>query len=153
MGVTRELYNHIKESVSNETKKYGTLLQYLSIAVINNNQDEIDMSNTPVSIKLKLSDDMKDYDSFKLVYFDINDQGEVIFGDPVTLTVKEIDGVKYLVGDLPHLSAYALVGDKATSDNAANPGTYDGILYWVFALVISLGIIIIVKYTTKKNRI
>lgn len=153
MGVTRELYNHIKESVANETKKYGTLLQYLRIAVINNNQDEIDMSNTPVSIKLKLSDDMKDYDSFKLVYFDINDQGEVIFGDPVTLTVKEIDGVKYLVGDLPHLSAYALVGDKATSDNAANPGTYDGILYWVYALVISLGIITIVKYTTKKNRI
>jgi len=153
MQVSRELYDNVKESVANEVKKNGTLLQYLNISVVNNNFDEIDMSHTPVSIKLKMTDDMKEYNSFKLICFDVNEQGIVTYGDPISLTVKEIDGVKYLVGDLPHLSTYVLVGDTVTTGSIINPKTYDSILTWVFAFVISLGCIATITITTRKRKI
>lgn len=151
MGITREIYNNIKTTVLDETKKDGTLIKYLNIMVMNENSDEIDMSETPVTIKLLMTDDMEKYNSFKLVNFDINEQFEVIMKDVITLEVEEIDGVKYLVGNLPHLSAYALVGDTSAT---SIPKTYDGIMTWVITLVLSMfGFValVIVNKISKRN--
>ena len=168
MGITPEIYDDIKNTVLDGTKKYGKLLQYLNIMVLDENNDEVDMSKTPVNIKLVMTDDMKKYNTFKLVNFDVNDQFEVIIKDAITLEAKEIDGVYYLVGNLPHLSAYALVGDiveqnttTTNSDtdktenkvNISTPKTYDGIVNWLITMIISVIGIATLLVINKKSKL
>ncbi len=81
----------------------GTLLKIYE-AYLTNNGDDVHEADGGFKIKLKMTDDMKGYDSYKLVY--IADDGT---------TEKAIELTKngeYLEGKLPHLSMYALVGNK-----------------------------------------
>ena len=67
----------------------------------------------PFYIKIKMTDEMKKYDIFKIVYIDAEDNFAT--ESPITLTQEG----GYLVGTLEHLSTYALVGDNAPGENDA----------------------------------
>ena len=60
-----------------------------------------------------MTDEMKKYDIFKIVYIDAEDNFAT--ESPITLTQEG----GYLVGTLEHLSTYALVGDNAPGENDA----------------------------------
>ena len=92
----------------------GTLLKLYEIYLTNNGV-EVHEVDGGFKLKLKITDDMKGYDSYKLVY--IADDGT---------TEKAIELTKngeYLEGTLPHLSMYALVGSKKENTTADNNTT------------------------------
>ena len=96
-----------------------------------------------------MSDEMKKYNTFKFICID---NENITDKDVVTLKVEN----GYLVGNLLHLSNYALVaqnveeteGTTPTGAKTNNPGTGDNIMMYVTLFAISVvGIII-----TRKNR-
>ena len=150
----------------------GTLLKLYEMYLYNNG-DEIREAQGGFKLKLKMTDDMNGYDTYKLIY--IADDGT---------TEKAIELVKngeYLEGTLPHLSLYALVGSKSettkietntetedtttitekntttkdtTTDTKTsnNPGTGDNIVIWISLMAVSIiGIAGIIKFS-KKNK-
>ena len=69
--------------------------------------------------------------------------------------IKEVHDVKieggFLVVELDHLSAYALVGSNVEANNTLNPTTGDKIILYAIMLGISIiGLISIGVYTKKK---
>ena len=96
-------------------------------------------------IRIKITDDIKGYDNYSLVYVDDNYDTE----DPITLTVNG----DYLEGVLPHLSAYALMGDNnPVQDEIANPNTGDNIMLYIFLLGLSsIGLLGMGIYLKRRN--
>ena len=78
------------------------------------NSDEIHEVEGGFTIKLKMTDDMKGYDTYKLIY--IADDGTT------EKAIELTNNGGYLEGKLPHLSFYALVGNK-TEDNTIDNNT------------------------------
>ena len=107
MGIPQELYDSMMEGIVNATKQHGTLLSFYEILV--ENDDGFLIHEGPFYIKIKMTDEMKKYDIFKIVYIDVEDN--LATESPITLTQEG----GYLVGTLEHLSTYALVGDNAPS--------------------------------------
>ena len=107
MGMPQELYDSMMEGIANATKQHGTLLSFYEIQV--ENDDGFLIHEGPFYIKIKMTDEMKKYDIFKIVYTDTEDNFAT--ESPITLTLEG----GYLVGTLEHLSTYALVGDNAPS--------------------------------------
>ena len=151
----RESYEAIKASVIEATSKYGTLISFLDISILDENNNPIEM-NRPVNVKLVMSSEMMKYNTFKLVYVDVNDQGEAVLGEVAKLDVVEENGVKYLVGTVPHLSAYALMGsnEETTTNTTVEkaPKTYDGIMTWIITLGISVVCLAIILIVYKKKQ-
>ncbi len=86
---------------------------------------------------------MKKYNTFKMIYFDEDFKA----GDVVELKVEG----DYLVGKLPHLSSYTLVGSVTTPDV---PKTGDNINIWILVLIISVvGIALSTRYVTKTSKV
>ena len=142
--ITEEYYNQIMDLLNSLASKTGELLKLYEIEVYEDNNVTNDITNLhegPFQIKIKITDDMKKYDTFKLVYL----KNDFTLGEVVEL-VKEGD---YLVGTLPHLSTYMLTG----SNKEINPSTYDNIMFYTTLLTIStIGLIGIKLYTRKKDR-
>jgi len=111
MGIPQELYDSMMEGIVNATKQHGTLLSFYEILV--ENDDGFLIHEGPFSIKIKMTDEMKKYDIFKIIYMDVEDNFAT--ESPITLTQEG----GYLVGTLEHLSTYALVGDIAPGENDA----------------------------------
>jgi len=128
-GVPFELYNTILNSVTESTKDYGTLLAFYNIELIDTDrvspEDDGLVHDGPFEIRIKLTDDMKKYNTFKMVYLDDDMNADEV----ITLSV---DG-DYLVGTIPHLSVYVLNGSVTT-----NPKTIDNIYTFVIMLIISI---------------
>lgn len=108
----------------------GTLLKIYEIYLTSNGV-EVHEVDGGFKIKLKITDDIKGYDSYKLVY--IAEDGSI--EDAITL--KSNKG--YLEGTLPHLSMYALVGNKNQATNITptptnnitnNPKTGDNVMLY-----------------------
>ena len=59
-----------------------------------------------------MTSQMKEFNSFKLVYLD--DENDFKVGEVVTLSIEGNE----IVGDLGHLSAYALVAEKVEDTEA-----------------------------------
>lgn len=89
-------------------------------------EDDRDIHEGPFTIKIKLTSEMKKYNTFKLMC--VNEDFSV--GEPITL---EVEG-DYLVGTLEHLSLYTLVGSNVEQV----PKTGDNIYTWVGILCISI---------------
>ena len=111
MGIPQPLYDSMMEGIANATKQHGTLLSFYEIQV--ENDDGFLIHEGPFYIKIKMTDEMKKYDIFKIVYTDTEDNFAT--ESPITLTQEG----GYLVGTLEHLSTYALVGDNAPGENDA----------------------------------
>ena len=124
---TKEEYDEalevLKEAVSDE----GTFVAIYEIVVVD--EQEHAKTEGPFTIRIKMTDEMKKYNSFKLLYVDTDNEFNV--EEVVNLTV---DGDE-LVGELQHLSSYVLVGNTTSESN--NPKTLDNIYIWIITLLIS----------------
>ena len=138
LEINKEEYNQVKEKIANATKANGDLLAVYEIIVTDENGQE--RHNGEFEIKIKLTEEMKKYTTFKLFYI----KDDYTTEDPIELSVEG----DYLVGTLPHLSTYALVGNISTP--VSNPVTNDNIMMWIGMLCFSfsgvaLGLIIVKK--------
>lgn len=131
--VTREYYETAKGIISDALKDQGPVLVYFEIEVYEiptcgeegqpcmcvTEEGEVpchsDVHEGPFEIKIKYTDDMAGFEAYKLVFAEMDEEGNVAVGDVVELTL--VDG--YLVGTIPHLSSYALIG----TDNPNAPDT------------------------------
>lgn len=140
--MTEEKYNQMMDLLKSLAEPYGTLLSLYEIEVYEDNSvtgDTTLLHEGPFKIKIKITDAMKKYNTFKLVYL----KNDFTTGEVINLTV---DG-DYLVGTIPHLSTYILAGSKAN-----NPGTGDNIMSYILMLGLSvIGITIVGIYTKRKK--
>lgn len=123
LGLSQEEYDEGKAMYEEATKEFGKLIALYNIDVCDED-DRCIHDETTITIKIKMTDAMKGFNTFKLVYVDDDMSTE----DPIILTVQ--DG--YLVGVLPHLSAYAL-----NASYVSNPKTLDSLPIWIMMLGIS----------------
>ena len=139
--LTDETYNEKMALLNEIAKPYGTLLKLYEIEVYEDNNvtgDTTSLHEGPFKVKIKITDDMKNYNTFKLLYL----KNDFTVGEVNNLTV---DG-DYLVGTIPHLSTYMLTGS-----NVASPKTYDGIIKSIVLLGISIvGLTLVGLYTKKR---
>ena len=136
-GIPKEMYNQVLETLKNVTKDYGTLLAFYEIEVINDDGFQVHESQSKFNIKIKMTDEMKKYNTFKIINVDMDDQGNISTENPINLKVEG----DYLVGTLEHLSNYALTGSYvAPSNNSTtnNPQTGDNIYMWFGMLFVSI---------------
>lgn len=148
-GISQEFYDSAMKGIKNATKQHGTLLSFYEILV--ENDDGFLIHEGPFYIKIKMTDEMKKYDIFKIVYIDVEDN--LATESPITLTQEG----GYLVGTLEHLSTYALVGDNAPGENDApiSPQTGDNsnLGLWMILLVLSCCSMIALIVIYKKRKI
>lgn len=128
--VTREYYETAKGIISDALKDQGPVLVYFEIEVyeiptcgeegepcmcMNDENEEVpchkDVHQGPFEIKIKYTDDMAGFEAYKLVFAEMDEEGNVTVGDAIDLEL--VDG--YLVGTIPHLSSYALIGTDGPS--------------------------------------
>ena len=142
-GIPQPLYDSMMEGIANATKQHGTLLSFYEIQV--ENDDGFLIHEGPFYIKIKMTDEMKEYDIFKIVYLDVEDNFAT--EAPITLTR---DG-EYLVGTLEHLSTYALVGDNAPTSPQTGDNSNLGL--WMILSVLSCCSMIALLVIDKKKKI
>lgn len=138
-GVSLDEFEIGMKKINEVLKDDGSLLAVYGIEIKNTNG--FDKKEGSFDIKIKMTDEMKKFNSFKLVYID--EQNNFSKGEEVLLTV---DG-DYLVGTLPHLSVYALVGSvKENSIVKTNPKTGDNMAVYVGVLALcSAGVVVLKK--------
>lgn len=149
LNMTKEEYVKTKNELTQKLKTHGTILDVIDITISDENKD---VTHTGVTMfKIKMTDEMKKYNSFKLIYI-TDDLKE----DDVAIAKVEGD---YIVGELKHLSSYALVGSVVEEtveekvDSSNNPKTGDNIWMFVGLLGISaIGIVIITKFNKSKKK-
>lgn len=133
--------DEIIEKVKKLISKHGDLISAYEFIVADADDNNLRLHEGPFDIKIKLTEEMKKYNSFALIY--VNDNFEM--EEPITLTVK--DG--YLVGTLKHLSGYALVGNNQVK---SNPKTGDNYISLIFGIMVSLvGIMGATLYIKRKK--
>ena len=110
----RETFNALLESLTEEAKRFGTVISFLDISVYEG-QNVVDI-DTEVNLKLAITDEMGDYKYYKLVYVDGDDNGNIFLGNAYDLSKQ---GNK-LTGRLPHLSTYVLVGSNTSDSNTSS---------------------------------
>ena len=150
----KEEFNKYIAYGKNAANGKGDLLKFYDMDLYNND-DEIHEVEGGFTIKLKVTDDMKGYDSYKLIY--IADDGTT------EEAIELINNEGYLEGKLPHLSLYALVGSKTenniidnnttgddtteedttaktetVTETSNNPKTGDNIAIWSSIIVVSM---------------
>ena len=142
-GISQEFYDSAMKGIKNAIKQHGTLLSFYEIQV--ENDDGFLIHEGPFNIKIKMTDEMKKYDIFKIVYIDVEDN--LATESPITLTQEG----GYLVGTLEHLSTYALVGSNTPSSPQTGDNSNLGL--WVFLLVLSSCSMIALIVIDKKRKI
>lgn len=139
-NIPKDLYNQMLGQIRNIVDDYGEFLYFYEIAVVDENDNEIHQG--PFNIRIKMTDEMKKYDTIKIMFIDTDNN--FVNEDPITLT-KDGD---YLVGTLNHLSRYALIGTNTTS----NPVTNDSVMVWYTLATISIvGMAVCIVLTKKKK--
>ena len=148
--VPAEAFNAIVEICKQQTEKYGDLISLYAIEI---DGSQFNYSDA-VTIRIKMDDKMKEFDSFKLVYLD--DEND--FNVSEVVEKFEIDKENNeLVFYLKHLSAYALVGEKtetaeaSTSDKTKNPKTGDNIAIYFGMLALGIYGLVVSKVAFKEE--
>ncbi len=148
MGLTKAEYEKAKKELIEQLKDYGTVLNVYGITIENEDEEE---RTGEVTIRIKMTDEMKKYNSFKLVCID-NDT----IGEKDVVTLKEKDG--YLEGNLYHLSTYALVAENVektetkTEETSKNPKTSDNVITYVTIFTIAICGMFITSKSKKKEK-
>ena len=140
-SIPKEYYNEMFEGITNATKDVGTLVGFYQIEVTDENSNLV--HNGPFKIKIKMTDDMKKYNTFKIMFVDTDNN--FVTESPILLT-KEGD---YLVGTIDHLSTYAVLGS-----NTGNPQTGDLIYIWIgsFAVAFIVLVLLIISMNKKAKK-
>ena len=155
MGISEEDYKQAVEEITEALKEYGTILNVYGINVYDDADNYGHFGG--VKIKIKMTDEMKEYDTFKFICID---DSPIPAEDIIALSVVTEGTEKYLTGDLKHLSNYALVAKKTEEAPAAesttnatestekttteetkttsNPTTGDNIIFYVVMFMISV---------------
>ena len=126
---TEDEIKNVKELV----KKKGEFVDIFKITVQN---DDDEVHDGPFKLKVKLTDEMKKYDKFYLVY---------VGDDKTEEPIEFISDGEYMSGTLKHLSDYAVVGTK-NADSEDNPATFDN----VFGYFIIMAIVVVILINAKK---
>jgi len=140
-NMTKEEYVKTKNKLTEKLKTHGTILDVIDITIFDEGKD---ISHSGATMfKIKMTEKMKKYNSFKLIY--ITDE---LKADDIAIAKVEGD---YIVGELKHLSSYALVGSvvEETVDSSNNPKTGDNI--WIFVGLLGFAVVGIVA-TIKLNK-
>lgn len=116
LGIDKTEYEAGKSAIIDAVKEYGPVIHYLEIEVYD--EEDHPITEGPFEVRIKYTEDMTGYDSYKLVYVDLKEDGTVTTEEGVTLTLNE-EGT-FLIGTLNHLSGYALVG---VTDTPGAPDT------------------------------
>ncbi len=129
IGLSREEYEAGKAVISNAIKEAGETVAYLEIEVyeVHPCEDYTEgcydfVHEGPFDVRIKFTDAMAGFNTYKLVYVNMAEDGTTTVEEGIELTL--VDG--YLVGTVPHLSGYALVGSNtplAPNTGAANNTT------------------------------
>ena len=130
-------------SIQETLKSNEKLLKLYDINIVDGNGEIVKLENGSYLIKIKMTEDLKKYDNYSVVYID--ESGKVA----ETLKAK-IDG-EYITFTTTHLSSYGVVG----LSDVENPQTYDSIItYLVIMISAILGIVGVATYlkTTNKKR-
>ena len=148
LGIPRDLYDMMFSGITNAVKNEGTLIAFLQIEVEDENGFLI--HEGPFNIKIKLTDEMKKFNSFKIIYVDTNNN----FNTQTPIELK-ING-DYLEGTLEHLSEYALVGNVVdttpTEVESNNPKTGDNVMLYIGILGLSVvGLVSTGLFLNKNN--
>ena len=99
--------DEVISKLKKELKDNGTFIDLYSITVTKENQEK---TNGTFTFKIKITPEMKKFDTYELI--------NIVDNKKTNDIVKmKVEG-DYLVGELPHLSEYALVGK-----NTENPKT------------------------------
>ena len=126
-------FDQIKDYLKDLLKKNGAMLAVYGIelsTVENDPANNRSLHDGPFQIKIKITEEMKKYDTFSLVFIDSDENDQLFTGEVINLKVEG----DYLVGTLNHLSTYALTG----STTPESPKTYDNVNDYTKLLVISL---------------
>ena len=117
-GVPVELYEQAKAMVIEAIgENSGTLISFIRVDVYD--EDDHALHEGPFQIRLQIKGEMKNFNTFKLIYLEETEDGGMVAGEEIPLTVED----DFLVGTLPHISAYALVGSNETPA-APNTGIF-----------------------------
>ena len=131
--------NSLKDEVASSNK---VLLLLYDISVIDDNSEIIPMEDGTFTIKVKLTDEMKKYNTLTAAY---------ILDDKIVENFDTtIDG-EYVVFNTTHLSEYAILGENTTDQVIENPSTVDNILQYVTILCLSAIGIGYALYTLRKE--
>ena len=136
LGITKKEFVQILNTIKENTSKFGMLLSVYAIDIEDTNRTYTGKTE----IKIKMTDEMKKFNSFKFVHLDEDNNFKV--GDIVDC---KIEG-DCIIGTLPHLSAYALVGSNVeitpstenTTSKTNNPKTGDNIAIWIGLMLVSM---------------
>ena len=99
----KEQHNKLINYGKNAAEGKGELLKLYEV-YLNTNGVEIHEVEGGFKIRIKITDQMKDYEKFQLIFIEEDGTTE----DSIELTIND----DYLEGTIPHLSIYALVGIK-----------------------------------------
>lgn len=125
--VTSNATDELKDAIALDNK---VLLLLYDISVVNENNEIVPMENGTFTIKIKLTEEMKEYDTLTAAY--------ILDGKVVETFDIFIDG-EYVVFNTTHLSEYAILGENVKTDEVIeNPSTGDNILVYVTILGLSV---------------
>ena len=152
IGMGKEEYELGRSAIVGVVGDQGDVLAYFEILVCDANPEEdFCPHDKQFTIRLKLSDEMKGYDTYKLMYVDLSMTADgdvnVEHEDPI---VCEIDG-DYIVCVLPHLSGYALIGANEEG-GTDSPDTGDSIIVYATIFGLSLTAIIAIAIISKRTK-
>ena len=130
----------LKNEVANQNK---VLLALYDISVVNGNSEVVPMENGTFTIKIKLTDAMKEYNTLTAAY--------ILDGKIVETFNTTIDG-EYVVFNTTHLSEYAILGENTVTDETVeNPSTGDNVMQYAIVLCLSAIGIGYAAYTLRKE--
>ena len=124
-----EMGNKTIEAALEAAKGKGTLIGLYDFSVYDGHNFKEEASGG-FKIRIKMTDEMKKYDTFSIGF--MKDDGTL---DTLIILTRKGD---YLEGTLPHLSTYAIIGNKVEINETSNPPTGDNILIYAILLGISL---------------
>ena len=140
-GIPADTIAGIVETIKENVKDYGELLSLYAIDI--SGPGGMSYSDA-ITFKILMTDEMKKYNTFKFIFVDENNN--FVIQEIHDTNIETINGKDYIVVNLDHLSAYALVGS-----NTSNPVTADKIVFYVSMLGLSLlGLVGAGIYTKKK---
>ena len=122
------------DKVKDLVKDDGTFLDLYRISVMENNQE---LEEGPFEFKIKITDNMKQYSSFYMI---------CVTNGKKEKAIRFARSGDYLVGQLEHLSDYALVGVKEVD----NPFTFNN--RTLIILFLALPVIYIASRVFKKKK-
>ena len=144
--ITEELSEEDASRIEAKTDK--TLIKLYDINMLDKDNKVVDMGNGTYTIKVALSDLLKKYNEYQIVYI-----GE----SSVELIPARIED-EYIVFNTTHLSKYGIVGLEKTTKRiidtsnteVKNPKTADNMIYYgiVFATLVVASIFTIVRIKT-----